>query len=257
MRRGCIALLLVCGMFPLRAIDLTPAQQLSIGRAVWRNECAGTVEGLTSWNAGEAFPSLGIGHFIWYPKGKKGPFAESWPIFVRFALANGVQPPALARGACPWPDRAAFLKKRDAAEVRLLREWLAQHVALQAKFLVYRSQESLPRMMAALPRSQAARLKKQFLALSESAQGRYALIDYVNFKGEGVELTERYQGEGWGLSQVLLAMREVQPTQAPAEFSVVAQRVLLRRIALSPSARGEARWREGWLARCRTYAKPW
>ncbi|MEA3211856.1 MAG: hypothetical protein QOE70_4913 [Chthoniobacter sp.] len=36
-----------------------------IGRRVWQNECGGTREGLTSWNADESFASLGIGHFIW------------------------------------------------------------------------------------------------------------------------------------------------------------------------------------------------
>ena len=34
------------------------------------------------------------------------------------------------------------------------------------------------------------------------------LIDYVNFKGEGVLETERYRGRGWGLLQVLEGMPE-------------------------------------------------
>lgn len=246
----------VCG-YPLQALDLAPAQQLAIGRAVWRNECAGAVAGLTSWNVGEAFPSLGIGHFIWYPVGKRGPFAESWPVFVQFAIKSGVQPPAVAKGRCPWPDRETFIKQREGAAARELRQWLASHIALQARFLVERSEASLPRMMAALSRADAQVLKKRFLALAASSQGCYALIDYVNFKGEGIEPLERYRGEGWGLSQVLLAMRDMPPTRAAEEFSRASQRVLLRRIELSPPSRGEARWREGWMARCRTYAKPW
>ena len=40
-----------------------------LGQRIWKNECAGSVQGLVSWNEGEAFPSLGIGHFIWYPAG--------------------------------------------------------------------------------------------------------------------------------------------------------------------------------------------
>jgi hypothetical protein len=47
---------------------LTQEQAQTIGRQIWKNECGGTQEGLTSWNKGEEFPSLGIGHFIWYPK---------------------------------------------------------------------------------------------------------------------------------------------------------------------------------------------
>jgi hypothetical protein len=67
-----IAILIV---FSARAaIDISPADAQRIGKRIWRNECGGTISGLTSWNAGENFASLGIGHFIWYPKGQRGPF---------------------------------------------------------------------------------------------------------------------------------------------------------------------------------------
>jgi hypothetical protein len=69
---------------------LTDAELASIGQRVWKNECGGTRDGLTSWNAGEDFASLGIGHFIWYPKGPHGPFEESFPKLVKF-LTNGVK----------------------------------------------------------------------------------------------------------------------------------------------------------------------
>ncbi|PYK40467.1 MAG: hypothetical protein DME60_07965, partial [Verrucomicrobia bacterium] len=57
----------------LPAISLTHSEALVIGKRIWQNECNGTVAGLTSWNEGENFASLGIGHFIWYPKGQRGP----------------------------------------------------------------------------------------------------------------------------------------------------------------------------------------
>src|SRR5207302_9486803 len=60
-------------------VRLSEKEAAEIGRKVWRNECAGTVEGLTSWNAGQNFASLGIGHVIWDPKGVEGPFEESFP----------------------------------------------------------------------------------------------------------------------------------------------------------------------------------
>ena len=61
-----------------------------LGNRIWKNECAGSTRGLVSWNAGEAFPSLGIGHFIWYPAGVQEAFDESFPTFVRYARAKGV-----------------------------------------------------------------------------------------------------------------------------------------------------------------------
>ena len=66
------------------AIELSRAEASRIAKKIWQNECAGTVEGLTSWNAGENFASLGIGHFIWYPKGVRGHFEESFPGLVSF-----------------------------------------------------------------------------------------------------------------------------------------------------------------------------
>src|SRR5437588_1132341 len=74
--------------FAAAAINLSPADTRRIGKRIWQNECNGTIEGLTSWNAGENFASLGIGHFIWYPKGERGPFEESFPKFVRFVAAK-------------------------------------------------------------------------------------------------------------------------------------------------------------------------
>src|SRR6188474_258742 len=82
---------------------LSPKELDAIGRRVWQNECGGTRDGLTSWNAGEGFASLGIGHFIWYPKGPHGPFEESFPKLVKFLAANGAKVPEWLHAAdCPW-----------------------------------------------------------------------------------------------------------------------------------------------------------
>ena len=50
-------------------VTLNGAQRKSGGMKIWQNESGATVSGLTHWNEGEEFPSLGIGHFIWYPHG--------------------------------------------------------------------------------------------------------------------------------------------------------------------------------------------
>src|SRR4051812_35406337 len=89
-------------------VDLSRAEALRIGKKIWQNECAGTVAGLTSWNAGENFASLGIGHFIWYPVGTTGPFDESFPKFVEFAGGRSVKLPAggAGEGGGPREKRA-------------------------------------------------------------------------------------------------------------------------------------------------------
>ena len=233
-------------------------QQAVIGRKIWQNECAGTVEGLTSWNAGEEFPSLGIGHFIWYPAGTRGPFNETWPQFVAFAKQRGLRLPAVAgAAACPWKSKAEFQKEFKGAAMTGLRHWLAAHVAVQTEFIMSRSRAALPKILATAPASERARIEANYRKVGTTTQGTYALIDYVNFKGDGSLATERYNGVGWGLLQVLAGMREVAAgAPAAAEFAASAKRVLARRIANSPPARGEKRWLEGWSNRCDSYARP-
>jgi hypothetical protein len=80
------------------------------------------------------------------------------------------------------------------------------------------------------------------------------LVDYVNFKGEGIAPGERYQGEGWGLLQVLQGMSGTTPGQAALdEYSISADRVLTQRVVNAPPERHEERWLPGWRARVRTY----
>ena len=84
-------------------IKVSDAEADRIGKKIWRNECAGTRDGLTSWNKGEDFPSLGIGHFIWYPQGKRGPFKESFPALKDYLESQGVELPGwlASAKACP------------------------------------------------------------------------------------------------------------------------------------------------------------
>ena len=114
----------------------------------------------------------------------------------------------------------------------------------------------MPKILAAAPASERARIEANYRKVATTPQGTYALIDYVNFKGDGTQLTERYKGRGWGLLQVLGGMKEVAAgAPAAAEFAASAKRTLSRRIANSPPERGEKRWEEGWHNRCATYAK--
>jgi hypothetical protein len=240
------------------ASNLSAGQKSAIGRKIWQNECGGTVDGLTTWNAGEEFPSLGIGHFIWYPAGFNGRFEESWPQFVAFARQRGAQPPAVAlERHSPWASKAAFQADFRGPRLSALRTWLAANVPLQTDFIIARSRAALPKVLAAAPASDRARLEANYHKVAATPHGTYALIDYVNFKGDGTQAAERYQGKGWGLLQVLGSMKDVPAGQpAAAEFAASAKRMLDRRIANAPADRGEARWREGWHNRCNTYARP-
>jgi hypothetical protein len=234
------------------ALGLSDGELNSIGRRVWQNECGGTREGLTSWNSGESFASLGIGHFIWYPKGTSGPFEESFPKLASFLAKNGTAVPDWMHGGCPWSSRAEFLAASHSEKMTALRDLLASTIHLQARFLAQRMQESLPKMEAAAPAADRAKIRTRFEELAASSRGTFALVDYVNFKGEGTKETERYHNEGWGLLQVLANMDDSKGNAAKA-FADSAALVLARRVRNAPPKRHEERWLPGWTSRVRAY----
>jgi hypothetical protein len=245
----------------LTVIALSHAEALRIGKKIWQNECNGTVAGLTAWNEGEDFPSLGIGHFIWYPQGKRGPFEESFPKLVSFMSSRGAKLPELLMGAggpppCPWNSRTEFFQAGQTAEMKQLRQFLADTVDVQAEFLVNRLEAALPKMLDEAAVADRENVRRQFERVASGPQGGYALVDYVNFKGEGVLHTERYRGQGWGLLQVLEGM--TQSDRGPGaleEFSRSARAVLTRRVQNAPAERNEARWLSGWIHRVNSYTR--
>src|SRR3989344_2641365 len=85
-------------------IRLSDAEAEAVGRKIWHNESRGSVDGLTHWNKGENFASLGIGHFIWYKAGERGPFTESFPGLLD-ALSAAGRPPRV--GPAQDPRRRA------------------------------------------------------------------------------------------------------------------------------------------------------
>jgi hypothetical protein len=252
-------ILLTCLLFGLLSasvrsqnVHLSDTQADQIGRRLWQNECGGTISGLTSWNSGENFASLGIGHFIWYPVGQHGPFEESFPPLLTYLKESGVTLPAwLAEShGCPWPDRAAFLADLHSSRLQELRTILANTVPLQARFAANRLEAALPKMLAAVPADEQAKVKQDFYRVAATSRGMYPLVDYVNFKGEGTSPTERYRGQGWGLLQVLETMQDGPSLE---EFGVAASKVLTRRVHNAPPERHEERWLPGWLSRVRSY----
>ncbi len=228
-----------------------------IGRRIWQNETAGSVEGLTSWNSGEDFASLGIGHFIWYPAGEVGPFEESFPQLIAYFQQSRVKVPdwLLSTRDCPWPNRDAFQGDKNSQRQKDLRELLSRTVKEQTQFIIARLHAAKPRMQAAAGQA-ASRVASNMQLLGQTAAGNFAMIDYVNFKGEGLKPEERYNGQGWGLLQVLAEMNARDASSAPRAFAEASKKVLTRRVENSPAARKERQWLQGWLNRCETYANP-
>ena len=100
------------------SLSISASEAKAIGNRIWINECGGTVEGLTSWNKGEYFASLGIGHFIWYHRIKRGPYEESFPSLVRYLVSRGVNVPEfIFNKHCPWETREDFVKAKNSPQM--------------------------------------------------------------------------------------------------------------------------------------------
>lgn len=247
-------------------IEIAPEVATKVGRQVWLNETGGDRDMITAWNPAEDFASVGIGHFIWFPEGLQTRFAESFPKVLAFLRANGAKPPAwLDREPappCPWRTRAEFNRSFEGQQMRQLRAFLHETVGLQTLYLVERMKAALPKVLDSLPtEDQRTHVRTQFHRVVAASPDLYPLIDYINFKGEGIAPFETYpsvatgEPEGWGLKHVLLSMTGTSPdrTAVLGEFADATGFVLKRRIRNNPPNK---RWEQGWLKRCETYRRP-
>lgn len=274
--------LLICGPLLLswvvvagmaaEAADVVPQLVLSadvaqkIGRKIWLNETGGRRNAIASWNANEQFASLGIGHFIWFPAGKAPPFEESFPGLVAFLRKGNARLPAWLDKtpvpACPWTSRADFKRKSNSLEMRQLRQLLLATMTEQTQFLVARAQGAMDKILDNTPDgAERAHIIAQFSRIARASTDLYPLIDYINFKGEGINPAETSVDQqtgrlqGWGFKQVLLAMNGStdDPDAVRTEFADAAQAVLQQRVRNFPPSRI---WEAGWLRRVDTYRHP-
>ncbi len=230
-----------------------------IANMIYGNECSFRSECLTTWNEGEDFPSLGIGHFIWYPKDRRGPFRESFPELVAYLKKKGHVIPdwleEMLQFGMPWKDRNSFVAELNEEALVGFRQFLKETMDDQALFMIQRFQNSMIQMSQAVPSERRAVFIEKVFELTRTRNGIYAMIDYTNFKGDGLSEAERYHTHGWGLFQVLQEMRWPAGTAGvEAEFVDAARKVLRRRVDNAPSERLEERWIKGWENRVATYS---
>lgn len=236
-----------------------------IGSRIYQNEALGKKEYLTHWNEGEDFPSMGIGHFIWFPRDVDAPFDEQFPAMVAFVRQNspeGLTGPDWLWGldpfVAPWDSKPQFDAAWSSPELVDLRNWLEATRQLQAKFIVSAFEQRWRDLDLSAEQKQAfSQLLQQLI---DTPEGLFAVIDYYNFKGLGNNPRERYQGEGWGLVQVLTALSELRGhagidkcADIVEQFRGAAATRLSLRVDLSPPERNESRWLPGWLERLDGY----
>ncbi len=247
----CFFLCVLGKVFPL-TISFQDAKQ--IGEKIWKNECGGTIEGLTHWHKGESFASLGIGHFIWYTALQKERFQETFPALLTFIQDKGATVPAWLKATpgCPWNSREEFYREIQSPSMKSLRQFLFETRHLQAMFIANRLENTLPQLIDKLSQPEKERITELFQRLTQDVKGLYALIDYLNFKGSGTSPQETYKGQGWGLLQVLQQIPSSSPDPL-IDFVKVAKALLTERVQNSPPERHENQWLKGWHKRLETY----
>ena len=133
-----------------------------------------------------------------------------------------------------------------------LRQFLHRTIPLQTLFILTRLEQALPKMLTQVPINKQKKITVNFYNLLKSPEGKYALMDYVNFKGEGTNKKERYKGTGWGMLQVLEKMQpDLAPGQATLGIAKAADYVLTQRVKNAP--KDETKWLRGWRNRLKTY----
>lgn len=154
------------GNLPARASDLSETQLQWIAQQIFQNECNRDVACLTSWNSGEDFPSLGLGHFIWYQPGQAEIYTETFPGLLQFYHSQGVETPtwitALPGPDSPWQNRAQFYQEFDQPRLAGLRQFLLATLPTQTRFILARQLAALPAILAQAPAGQRQALAALF-----------------------------------------------------------------------------------------------
>ncbi len=239
-------------------IELSLEEAKLISDQIWQNESGKKEDLLTFWNPKEAFPSMGIGHYIWPPKNYKGVFATGcFHEVIDFMKNKGAKVPKwlLTAKHCPWRNRDAFYKDFNSKKMKELRSFLLETIPHQTSYMVYRINRTFKNIILSAPKEKRSAIIEQFFALASEPKGIYILIDYLNFKGDGINPKERYGGIGWGLLQVLTEMTKEKDRDYPKRklFAENALKVLTRRVKNSPNPKLQEKWIPGWTNRIYTY----
>ncbi len=234
------------------SLDISKEELDYIGQLIYKNETGGQKEKIIVWNNGEEFLSLGIGHFIWYPNDYQGPFEESFPDLIEYFREESYDLPRLFYYEhAPYYSRKFFYELYNSGDMELVeaRDFLYENKDVQIMFILKRLENSLALMIEKTDKKE--KVMENYEKLVHTPMGIYPLLDYVNFKGEGTKESERYNGLGWGLLQVLERMDT--DNDPIYEFVEKAKYLLTERVKNSPKERGEDRWLEGWYNRLDTY----
>lgn len=252
----CLMLVLTGLNLQAQILEISQSDARKIGQLIRKNETGMREDLLAFWNEHESHPSLGIGHNIWFPEQAEQKSVEQFPELCRYFKRHRVVLPdwldQAEEGKAPWTNRAEF--QNDQSRRSELRSILASTIELQTQFMIERLEQRWPLIIVQIPVEHQMRVIDNFNLLASTPLGLYALIDYLNFKGDGLNPAEEWGGYRWGLAQVLIDMpvglTEVTVHRA---FALSAVKVLVRLIENAGTDYDRIRFLKGWVNRVSTY----
>jgi hypothetical protein len=146
-----------------------------IGDQIFQNESGGDVNKLIHWNKGENFASMGIGHFTWYPAGRKQSFGNTFPGMLTYLESRGVRLPQwikhAKRSGAPWRTRSQLLRDKHNPQVQQLQRILFETRYLQAEYIMQRAQRAMPKLVTTAPPHLRPRVASNLNAVANSRGG--------------------------------------------------------------------------------------
>lgn len=213
-----------------------------------RNE-ASSQDKVIYWHLHEPFPYLGVGRFIWFPRDSSFSYEEDFPSLLKFMKDKGHKLPAWLDQdfTCPWTTRQEF--EKDQKRQLELKQVLETGFELQIKFLVTNSFETFEKIVDSFDENVKSEMKNKIEHLLEDPRGLYALIDYCQFKGSGLNEKEFKDGRGFGLKQVIEAL----PVESlnVESFVKTAKDILKERAKNSHGL--DEKWLSSWINRLDRY----
>jgi hypothetical protein len=180
--------------------------------------------GLIDWNPTEDFASLGIMHATWGGE-KTIKHGNTFSKFVIFSKSKGISIPMFLNNSLenPWKSRSDFFASKYSFDIRMqeLQIFLNNTVDLQVEFLIDRVLSCLTLFLNQLDSYSYEKIAlKQLIS---SSDGLLAVIDYINFKGEGDFNDE----SKWGLFNVLSHMKNF-ADKAPLDSFINSAKLILK-----------------------------
>lgn len=221
--------------------------------------------GITMWNSGEDFLSLGIGHFLWMPEKlfEDSPYQQSFKSFLEYYVERfGLEaiPAQLQKlffdengqvKAMPWNSKKEFDAQFDSGDLVAIRSFLnkKENVIAQVDFILDRMKKNIAQIVkeSKNPEGTLAYITE---LTTEGGDKLFPLIDYVNFKGDGLSPEDKKVVDGkeirWGLKQVLELAVEKKNDQPDRKASDIFPDAAVLTLSKRPDYQ---KWREGWRSR--------